>query len=197
MQKKIAVFGGSFNPPGLHHWHMVFPLLKVFDEVIIVPCGDRPDKPTTGRIAPAHRAIMSHLAFDGVSDKVRVDDFDLWGGSFTRLTDLQARYESLGEIWHVVGTDLIKGGAHGTSDIQMKWKNGHMLWTMLNFAVFSRGSNAIANDDLPPSSKLFDSGSSGSSSEIRRRIAIGLPINDLVAPKIAEYITMNGLYRNG
>jgi hypothetical protein len=91
MRKKTVIFGGSFNPPGTHHVKMITPLLVAFDEVIIVPCGDRPDKPTTGAVSAADRAAMAHLAFGNIATKVRVDDFDLTGGTFMRTIDLQAR----------------------------------------------------------------------------------------------------------
>jgi len=122
MQKRIVIFGGSFNPPGTHHVKMITPLLVAFDEVIVVPCGDRPDKPTTGAVSAADRAAMAHLAFGNIATKVRVDDFDLTGGTFMRTIDLQARYAHLGEIWHVIGTDLIRGGAKGNADIQNIWR---------------------------------------------------------------------------
>ena len=52
--KKIGIFGGSFNPPGKHHRDIVEKLSDFFDEIIIVPCGGRPDK-NFYNVASEHR----------------------------------------------------------------------------------------------------------------------------------------------
>lgn len=50
-RKKIAVYGGSFNPPTMSHFQilrMVIEEITVegenFDEAWMIPCGDRADK---------------------------------------------------------------------------------------------------------------------------------------------------------
>ena len=57
----IAVFGGSFDPPGLHHRRIVEEVRKHFDSVVVVPCGPRPDKQLD--IEPIHRAALADLTF--------------------------------------------------------------------------------------------------------------------------------------
>ena len=52
VSQRIAVFGGSFNPPGKHHRLIAELLAKDFDKVLVVPCGPRPDKATTQEIDP-------------------------------------------------------------------------------------------------------------------------------------------------
>jgi len=193
--RKIAIFGGSFNPPGLHHRNMVFPLIDPFDEVKIVPCGLRPDKPSTGYVEPIHRREMVRLAFSDISPEVVIDDFDLNGETFMRTYQLQERYEHDGEIWHVIGTDLLVGGEQGHSAVHT-WEHGARLWAKLNFAVFIREGIPFDRDDLPPKHMLFHSKSGDSSKEIRRRITAGLPFADLVMPGVAQYIEAHSLYLN-
>ena len=38
---KIALLGGSFNPPGIHHLQIVEEVLKMnrFETVVVIPCG--------------------------------------------------------------------------------------------------------------------------------------------------------------
>ena len=50
-RKKIAVYGGSFNPPTMSHYEimrMIIEEIKVddqpLDEIWMIPCGDRIDK---------------------------------------------------------------------------------------------------------------------------------------------------------
>ena len=83
--KKIAIFGGSFNPAGVHHRDIVAKLAKLdFAKVYVIPCGPRPDKPSTNDIPAIHRAVMADKTFHGISDKVEVLLFDLENGTFTR-----------------------------------------------------------------------------------------------------------------
>lgn len=52
MEKKlIAIYGGSFNPPTSSHFQILGKVMeeitidgKSFDEIWMVPCGDRKDK---------------------------------------------------------------------------------------------------------------------------------------------------------
>ena len=110
---RIAIYGGSFNPPGRHHRAVVEVLAREFDEVRVIPCGPRPDKAVTGLLPPVYRAALADLAFGGMP-RVVVDLFDLEQDTFTRNWDLQQRYAPLGEVWHVVGTDLVEGGRGGS-----------------------------------------------------------------------------------
>ncbi|MFZ4768410.1 MAG: nicotinate-nicotinamide nucleotide adenylyltransferase, partial [Roseimicrobium sp.] len=83
MPRRIALFGGSFNPPGVHHQHIAELLARRFDEVRVVPCGPRPDKPEVNTVPAVFRAALCDLAFGGL-ERVVVDLFDLEGDSFTR-----------------------------------------------------------------------------------------------------------------
>src|SRR5262249_19495038 len=107
MSKTIAVFGGSFNPPGLHHRRIAEELTKHFDEVIIVPHGPRPDKTMVNDVESIYRAAMTDLTFRGLP-RVRVELFDLEQSTFTRTHILQSMFGEQGELSHVVGTDLIE-----------------------------------------------------------------------------------------
>lgn len=192
--KRIALFGGSFNPPGLHHRQLVENLLPYFDEIIVIPCGPRPDKATVAEIDPIHRAEMTKLVFAGLP-KVRVELFDILENKFTRTHALQKIFESRGEVWHLVGTDWICGGRKGESLIHKTWERGPELWKTLNFAITDRGDYPYHPDDLPPHHRFFKLGINGSSSEIRRRICRNQPIDHLVMPKVKDYILWHQLYR--
>lgn len=194
MPARIAVFGGSFNPPGLHHLRIAQALSARFDQVLVVPCGPRDDKSATNLLPPIYRAVMADLAFSDVP-KVEVDLFDMEQERFTRTCDLDLRYASRGEVWHVVGVDLIKGGAKGRSEIQRSWMQGPQLWLNARFAVFTRPGYAFDPADLPPNHELIDLEVPGASSDIRQRIAHGESVQDLVTPRVHAYIERYGLYR--
>jgi len=194
MNKKIAIFGGSFNPPGIHHRSIAEELSKRFDEVVVVPCGPRPDKPTVGDIDPVHRAVMADLTFRGLP-KVRVELFDLEHATFTRTHRLDGMFSGQGEIWHVVGTDLLEGGRDGASLIHRTWEKGPEIWHALNYAVAVRPGHDIGQEDLPPRHRTFAPPVCGASSEIREKVFRRQPVDRLVTPEVAAYIERYNLYR--
>jgi NAD+ kinase len=196
MTKRIAVFGGSFNPPGLHHRNLAAELARHFDEVIIVPCGPRPDKPTTNDVDPIHRAIMNDTAFRDL-DRVRLELFDLEHSTFTKTHELEEMFGSEGEVWHVVGSDLVSGGAAGTSFIHRVWERGDELWNSYRFAVVPRRGFDHAAEDLPPNSQIIptDADLDGSSFAVREKAFRRERLDGLVTPEVASYIDRYRLYR--
>ncbi len=194
MSKNIALFGGSLDPPGMHHFWIACRLIPHFTEVIVFPCGSaRRDKPFLDEVSDEDRAAMVLLAFAGLSG-VRIDLSDLEKHEYTRTWDLDERFRKEGEVWHVAGTDLICGAKHGQSVIQREWTNGKMLWEACNFAVVVRQDYPLDRDDLPPHHRIFEPEHFGSSTQIRQYIAAGKPFEHLVTPGVAAYIKEHGLY---
>jgi NAD+ kinase len=193
---RIALFGGSFNPPGMHHRAVVEALVEHFDKIIVVPCGPRPDKLTTNDVEPWHRAALTDITFRGLP-KVEVDLFDLESASFTPNDVLQMRYQDLGEIWHVVGSDLTAGGGSRQSAIHLNWDNGEQMWEGLNFCVVSRDGYSADEADLPPRHAVVSLPASecGPSAEIRTQIFLRQPYAEQVMPEVRDYIERYGLYR--
>ncbi len=195
MTKKIAIFGGSFNPPGIHHRSIAAEISEHFDEVVIVPCGPRPDKPTTNDVEPIARATMTDMTFRNL-DRVRVELFDLEQATFTRTHQLEELFRNGGEVWHVVGTDLTTGGKDGKSFIQKTWEKGEEIWTSLRFAVVAREGFEVDRRDLPPCHEVFTvSQSTGASGMIRERAFKHESISGLVTQEVAGYIERYGLYK--
>jgi nicotinate (nicotinamide) nucleotide adenylyltransferase len=192
--RHIALFGGSFNPPGRHHREIAAALSRHFDEVIVVPCGPRPDKPEVNFVSPVHRAAMVDLNFAGL-DKVRVELFDLEACTFTRTCELEKHFAPLGEIWHVVGADLLLGGGNGGSAIHTGWRHGEQLWRESRFAVLERPGYPIQTGDLPPRHRRIPLELAGSSSQIRSNVYHGHNLDNLLTPAVAHYIERHGLYR--
>lgn len=196
MRPKIAIFGGSFNPPGTHHRAVAEALVPHFDKIIVVPCGPRPDKLATNDVEPWHRAALADIAFRDIP-KVEVDLFDLESATFTTNDALEARYSPLGEVWHVIGSDLSKGGGRQQSAIHLYWDGGHEMWHKLNFCVIAREGYEMEPGDLSPKSQLIrlPPQIGRASAEIREVIFRRQPYLDLVTPDVAAYIERYGLYR--
>jgi len=101
--RSVAIFGGSFNPPGLHHRRLAEELEEQVDEVIVVPCGPRPDQPPMSEIDPVHRAALADIAFRGLA-KTRVELFDLEQAQSTPLEALGTRFAGSGERQRLADT---------------------------------------------------------------------------------------------
>lgn len=194
MSERIAIYGGSFNPPGLHHRQIVEFLSREFDRVIIVPCGPRPDKQTVNDVDSVHRAALVDIAFRGL-ERVEVDLFDLEQLAFSPTDELEARYASQGEIWHVIGSDLVKGGEE--SFVHRQWRRGPEMWQQLKFAVLAQKGKVVSEKDLPPNAKLLsiDLTEDIASSAIRERIFRRQPVNAMIEAAVGSYIERYGLYR--
>ncbi len=195
MAKRIALFGGSFNPPTRLHEAVARLAAAHFDGVHVIPCGRRPDKESVDDVSPGHRAAMADLAFGGLP-RVHVLLDDLERDVFTRTAELDARFRSAGdEVWHVVGSDLLAGGARGASEIQARWLGGRELWERLNFAVVRRAPYPLAPDDLPPHARILGDTPEGSSTQARDRLFHRQAADDLLSPAVAAYAARWRLYR--
>ncbi|MBE7495525.1 MAG: NAD(+)/NADH kinase [Verrucomicrobiaceae bacterium] len=191
---RLAIFGGSFNPPGSHHAQIARALTTHFDEVRVIPCGPRPDKPVTDSVPPVYRATLADIVFSGIPG-VHVDLSDFERETFSRNHELQTRFEVEHEVWHVVGADLIAGGAQGASAIQRTWARGTELWQSARFAVLHRPGFPLDPHDLPPQARVIDLLVEGASTTIRERLSRGESVSGLLHPRALAYIERYGLYR--
>jgi NAD+ kinase len=194
MNKRLALYVASFNPPGWHHRAVVEALHREFDSVVVVPEGPRRDDPAAEDVAPIHRAAMADIAFRDLPG-VRVDLADLELDRPTRIPELVARFEPEGEAWLVVTAARVRGGGESRSVIQTGWENGPDLWRMLRFAVIARPGETPPTADMPPRSVLVAVPAEGASRVIRERIFRHEDPAGLVPPEVREYIERYALYR--
>ncbi len=193
--RRRVLLGGSFNPPGAHHRAIARLLAARFDEVVVIPCGPRPDKRATEDVPAVDRAAMTDLTFRGLP-KVRVDLWDMEEPSFTRTHALETRYAADGaEVWHVVGVDHVRGGGRGEAEIQTRWERGEEVWRRLRFVVVAPPGGAPAPEDLPPRAELVEVDAPGLSTSIRQAALLSHSLDALVVPAVSRYIARHQLYR--
>ncbi len=190
-----VLLGGSFNPPGAHHRAIAQALAARFDEVVVVPCGPRPDKRATEDVPAVDRAAMTDMTFQGLP-RVRVDLWDMEEPSFTRTHALETRYAAQGaEVWHVVSAEHVRGGGRGEAEIQRRWERGPEIWRRLRFVVAAPPGGAPSPEDMPPRAELLEVDAPGLSTSIRQAALLSRSLDDLVVPAVARYIARHQLYR--
>lgn len=191
--KRVALFGGNFNPPGAHHVAIAEALAHDFDEVIAIPGGLRPERSELEDIDPIFRATLTDLAF-GHLPHLKVELFDLEQGIFTPTCRLLERFPSDGEYWIVVGEHHVRGGSSGQAPIQTSWQQGTSLWNQARFVVVHDTQNALPPEDLPPHHKLLPLALPCSSEQIRSRLLQGRLPDHWLPVAVRDYIERHRLY---
>ncbi len=189
--KRIGVFGGSFNPPGIHHRLVAENLLALgcVDQLMILPCGQRKDKPLAGN---PDRKNMVELAFANLPGCV-VNSFNIDLDIFTSNFKYEAMFKCLGEIWHIVGSDQIMNAHAKTSVIHVRWENGGWVFNNLKFIVVERPGYEISPADLPTHSSVLRLLIKGSSTQIRDDISVNNH-TDMLPKEVSSYISERRLY---
>jgi len=194
MIQQIALFAGSFSPPGSHHRRIAARLAQEFDEVIVVPSVSRPGEPVANDVSPIYRAAMADVNFRQL-DRVRVELADLENGSFTPMCRLVEQFGHAAEPWLVIGADLVAGGRQGESLIHTTWEEGRRLWKEARFVVIASPDRSIDAADLPPRHRVIQAEDVRSSTKVRSLLLDRRPTGDFLLPEVADYIARHGLYR--
>eukprot|EP00448_Togula_jolla_P008838 CAMPEP_0170595158 /NCGR_PEP_ID=MMETSP0224-20130122/14402_1 /TAXON_ID=285029 /ORGANISM="Togula jolla, Strain CCCM 725" /LENGTH=270 /DNA_ID=CAMNT_0010919299 /DNA_START=14 /DNA_END=826 /DNA_ORIENTATION=- len=206
--KRIAVLGGSFDP--ITNGHLVSACEVVHsgkaDEVWIVPCGTRPDKPTL-KTPYRHRLMMCNLAVDtsfGSRFPIRVCDVEMLEPSALPTYDLLHRlmeeYPDK-EFSFVIGSDLSGAIAEWDVGERKEWLLNECRWL-----VFDRpGFDMPTELEMTPNFTVVNpmqgcklAHQELSSSEIRKRIKLNMGnmamVEGLVPPPVLAHIVRYNLY---
>jgi nicotinate-nucleotide adenylyltransferase len=204
MSDRIGLYGGSFDP--IHNGHLIIARAVAaslrLDRVILLPSAYPPNKPAR-RLAPAnHRREMVRLAIDG-DPLFEQSDFDLNrpGPSYTvdTVAHFRDQFGPDAALFWIIGADSL---AELTT-----WRNLPRILDLCDIVTAAR-STAVPADwdrlrellgeartDRLRSHVLDTPIMAVSSTDIRRRVAAGLSIGDLVPEAVACYITQNTFYR--
>lgn len=189
---KVAIFGGTFDPPHLAHINIVKTALSQLqvDKVIVFPCGIPPHKKANS--TKQHRLAMTQLAFEALDVVIDTFELDNQHDSYTFNTvQYVAKQYNTNDITLIVG---------GDSYLQLdKWYNYQQLLQLVDIAVAPRqhqlDSILQVKDSYPCKTTLLNLDYTElSSSDIRLKQQLMLPIDDLVDTKVLQYINDNALY---
>ena len=183
--RRVAIFGGSFNPPHVAHVLAVAYVLACadVDRVLVVPCFRHP---FSKALAPfPARMEMCRLAF---SDLARVEisnvEEELGGDSLTvRTLERLAERHPDWAMRLVVGADVV----HEMD----RWTSPDRVRALAPPLILGRVGFALPKDLADAAAVLPDV----SSTAIRAAIARGDIATKLLPRRVAGYIAEHALYR--
>jgi nicotinate-nucleotide adenylyltransferase len=189
---RVAFYGGSFDP--FHNGHLaIVRALRardLCDEILLAPSAISPGKPES-LTSGFHRLAMTRLGVKDLDD-VTVTDMDLRrpGPSYTvhSLSTLRKERPDC-ELILVVGGDAWR-------DFRA-WRDPERILRLARILVFPRDGHVVNGRDLPDTVRVLDDFAEPvSSTDLRRRLAVGQDMADLVPPLVMRYIQAHGLYAN-
>jgi nicotinate-nucleotide adenylyltransferase len=206
---RLGIFGGSFDP--VHNGHLAFARAcyeqAALDELWLTPTAIQPLKHRGAHATSAERIEMLNLAIESEFSEpgrprprpiFRVCTLEIDRGGFSYTVDtLRQIHEELpeAELFFLMGADTLR-------DVPT-WKEPSEIFRLSTPLVVRRAGQPEPNlSDLKrlcamdTQPRLIQMPAIDvSSSEIRRRIAAGQPVQQLIPPAIEEFITRRGLYR--
>jgi nicotinate-nucleotide adenylyltransferase len=210
--RSVGIVGGTFNPP--HRGHLALARHAreelELERVFLMPANRAPGKPPEPEPGPEHRLRMCQLAAaDTAGVSACALEIERGGTSYT-VDTLRAIHRDRpdAELTFIVGAD--------TARTMPGWHEPLQVLELARIAIAEREGTG-AEEALATLTTLGGAGGMGeggerqssaaqtvilqmprieiSSSLVRRRIAVGEPVEDLVGSAVAEYIADLGLYR--
>lgn len=187
--RKIALFGGTFDPVHLGHLHLAASArdLLNLDEVRFLPCRVSPHKTDSAPSSAADRLEMLRLATANLP-WAEVDDFELRrdGPSYSWQTAeaMAARFPDAKLFW-------IMGGDQW--EALPTWAQPERLAACVEFIVFARGKAPAPRAGFILHG--IKGGHPASATAIRAAIARGENGHPWLAPHVAKWIADHHLYR--
>lgn len=189
--RRIGLFGGTFNPVHTGHLLMAQDAREALrlEQVRFIPCAFPPHKPAPD-LAPARdRLAMLRLALRD-HDGFVLDDLEIRRGapsySVDTLEALRCRQPDA-QFYFIIGADSLP-------DLP-RWYQAARLAKLATFVVVPRPGFALPA--IPRGWRvrvLAGHACDIASRDIRRRVAAGKPIRELVPATVLRYIQRRNLY---
>jgi nicotinate-nucleotide adenylyltransferase len=192
---RLAIFGGSFDPPHVGHLLVAHDALDQLelDRVVLVPAATQPLKVGRAVASAEQRLSMIRLLVEG-DDRFEVStvELDRAGLSFTvdTLNHFAGQYPAA-ERFLLLGADVLATFS--------QWREPERILELAQTVVLERQGDAapalpsgVAENALR---RLPTRRVDVSSTEIRERVRARKPIRGFVTDNVAAYIARTGLYR--
>lgn len=185
---RVALFGGSFDPP--HNGHLIIAraVLKfdpTIDEVWLLPTYQHHWK-------PMHASAQDRLAMTKLleEEKIKASNVDVVRKITQNIETIRyLQSSSKNEYLWVAGADIVK-------DFPL-WGEYKELQQRIPFLIIPRKGVDVASlpENFTMMGKRYFTPVDFSSTEIRRRLHEGLSIDTLIPKKVANYIYEKKMYK--
>lgn len=186
--RKIALFGGTFDPVHLGHIHLAETAREQLglDEIRFLPCRISPHKLDQMPTSAQDRLQMLRLATAHLPWAV-VDDFEIGreGPSYSWQTAeaMAAKFPEARLFW-IMGGDQWR--------VLLDWAQPERLAACVEFIVFTRAGKPEPRDGFRM--QALDGGHPASATEIREAIARGDGGHPWLDPAVNAYIRQHRIY---
>lgn len=201
MTEKIAIYGGTFNPPHIAHVRACEAFYNAVkpDRLLVIPDFLPPHKEVSGNVTSEDRLAMTALAFESMP-YAQVSDMEIrrGGRSYTAITLSELKRED-NELYFLCGTDMFLS--------LESWYHPEIIFSLATICYVRRENDSDNEEKLialeEHYKKKFNakiraiplSVTELSSSEIREKIQKDLPVNDLIPDNVNNYIQKRGIYK--
>jgi len=192
---RLAIFGGSFDPPHVGHLLAAEDAIEqlTLDRVVLVPTATQPLKVGRAVATAEQRLAMARLLVEGDGRyEVSAVEVERAGLSFTvdTLEHFAAAYPEA-ERFLLLGADVL--ATFG------QWREPERVLKLARTVVLERAGDPAAalpaGMDAKALMRLPTRRVDVSSTEIRRRVGNGKSIRGFVTDSVAAFIARAGLYR--
>ncbi|MGI9257005.1 MAG: nicotinate (nicotinamide) nucleotide adenylyltransferase [Salinispira sp.] len=205
---RVALFGGSFDPPHKGHEHIVQEVFRLLHPhcLYLVPAFQSPLK-NPHHAGAQERLAMLELMRDVLNRKMPKNDIRIFsaeleraGTSYTRETiqTLRKKYPDA-ELYLIVGDDIL-------NDLP-KWKDWQSIFSTAQIAVFARSGSGAGNGSgayvkMPNELEKYASSVHFmeneiyhiSSAELREALIRKMPVEMFIDEAVHRYIREHSLY---
>lgn len=191
---KIAILGGTFDPPHLGHLILADTVITNcnYDKVIFIPAKIPPHKNISGEVSNEDRLNMLKLSIEN-DERFLLDEYELNNDSVSytinTLNYLYKNYNIEGKIGLIIGADLIK-------DFD-KWREPERIAEISDITVVNREDDKNLykeNIDKYNIKVIMAPRIDISSSLIRNTIKEKKGFRYFVKEKVYDYIVSKKLY---
>ena len=191
---KIAILGGTFDPPHIGHLILADTVITNcnYDKVIFIPAKIPPHKNISGKVSNDDRLNMLKLSIED-DERFLLDEYELnnEGVSYTinTLNYLYKNYDIEGKIGLIIGADLVRGFD--------KWKEPKKIAEISDITVVNREDDKNLykeHIDKYNIKVIMAPRIDISSSLIRNRIKEKKGFRYFISDKVYDYIVSKKLY---
>lgn len=177
-RSRVAIYGGAFDPPTNSHLLCASEIVhsRCADEVWLVPCGPRPDKPGL-KTSPLDRYVMCQIGVQttfATDFPIKVSDIECFSErsypTYDLLCSLRDKHPDC-DFCFVIGSDWLQPGSSMAEWTSTNWNwkpgdpehekvvvTGHKMLAEFDFLVIKRPGYEVAlTEEDPTGLKKFGS----------------------------------------